>query len=176
MPLPPARTPYEAHLYMDLHPCDRCGGIEVAWESALIDDGGSPARRYWGACGDCGANREFVFALPETQVSTEAESTVSFGGPEPSRLLDPGEWLLVADLCAQAGAGQDDEARYNLEVAVAAMAEILKFAPACPDAVPASAFTSARGRTVYQQEPGRFDRRRLQVVRASYRDSLDRLG
>jgi hypothetical protein len=175
MPLPPARTRDEAHLYMDLHPCDSCGAVEVSWQSAPTDDNGLSARRYWGACGDCGADREFVFAQPEDEQLVKSE-TVNFGGPEPSQLLDPGEWLLVADLCAQAAVGQDDEARYNLAVAMAAMTEILKFVPAGTDAVPESAFTSARGRTVYWREPGRFDRRRLEIVRVAYRDSLDRLG
>lgn len=174
MPFPLARTRDEAHLYMDMHPCERCAGMDVAWESSLTDDGGVPARRYHGTCGDCGTPREFVFALPDRPVMPGPDDVVVFGGPEPSHLLDPGEWLLVADLCAQAAATPDAESSYNLAVAEAAVAEILKFVPEGADAVPESAFSSARGRTVYQQEPGRFQRRRLLIVRDSYRDVLDR--
>jgi hypothetical protein len=177
--LPVARTRDEAHLYLDMHPCERCGDVNVTWESSLTHDDGVPARRYRGTCGDCGAPREFVFALPERPMAPGADDVVFFGGPEPSRLLDPGEWLLVADLCAQAasvdGSPGDAEARESVAIAAAAVDEILKFMPADGGAVPESAFWSDRGRTVYQQEPGRFRRRRLLIVRDAYRDALDRM-
>jgi len=180
MVLPVARTRDEAHLYLDLHPCERCGGVDVAWDSAPVVDG-TPARRYAGVCGECGASREFVFAEPERSLEPGPDVAVLFGGSEPSRLLDPGEWMLVADLCAQAaavpeGAEPDAEARYSLAVAVAAVEEIIKFLPPGGDAVPEPAFSSARGRTVYHQERGRFHRRRLYLVRNSYRDSLTEMG
>lgn len=180
MTLPAARTRDEAHLYMDMNPCERCGDVEVVWESALTDRDGVPARRYWGNCGDCGAHREFVFALPERPLAPEEGALVFFGGPEPSRLLDPGEWLLVADLCAQAAAAPDGsppaaDARESLAIAVAAVNEILKFVPAGENAVPESAFWTDRGRTVHQQEPGRFTRRRLLIVRDAYQDALYRV-
>lgn len=168
MALPAARTRDEAHLYMDMHPCDRCGGVDVEWESSLTEDGGVPVRRYRGACGECEASREFVFALPERPVAPDANALVFFGGAEPSLLFDPGEWLLVADLCAQA-AGADQE---SIAVAAAAVDEILKFVPGGANVVPESAFWSTRGRTVYRQEPGRFERRRLLVVRDAYREAL----
>lgn len=166
---------------MDLHPCERCGDVNTTWESMLANDDGEPARRYRGTCGDCGAPREFVFALPDRPIAPGGDDTVFFGGPDPSELLDPGEWLLVADLCAQAaavpaGSPADAGARESMAVAVAAMEEILKFVPAAADAVPASAFWSAPGRTVYQQEPERFHRRRLLIVLDTYRDALDRMA
>lgn len=175
--LPVARTHDEAQMYLDLHPCERCGSIDVAWADTVIDDNGSPARRYAGVCGDCGAAREYVFAMPEQIPRPGPFDVVLFGGPEPSRLLDPGEWLLVADLCAQAaavppGEEPDDEARRSLAVAIAAMEEIIKFLPDEADEVPERVFSSVRGRTVYHQEPGRFRRGRLYRVRNSYRDSL----
>jgi hypothetical protein len=59
-----------------------------------------------------------------------------------------------------------------LSIAVAAMNEILKFIPAGAETVPDEAFWSERGRRVRDQEPGRFDRERLLVVRDSYWSSL----
>jgi hypothetical protein len=186
-PLPVARTRDEAHLHMDMHPCERCGSVDIAWESSLTDRDGVPARRYAGTCGECGQPREFVFGVPDRPTLPGSGDVVVFGGPERSQLLDPGEWLLVADLCAQAAAvpqdgraeagGQttvDSEVRYNLAVAAAAVEEILKFVPPGADAVPEWAFFSDRGLTVYHQEPGRFDRRRLAIVRDTYREALDR--
>jgi hypothetical protein len=188
MPLPAARTRDEAHLYLDMRPCERCGSVDAEWESALVDDDGTPVRRYRGGCGGCGELREYLFALPERPLIPGPDDIVFFGGPEPSALLDPGEWLLVADLCARAAAvpacasAQDTgsanelaEARYNLAVAVAAIVEILKFVPEGAGVVPEPAFFSPRGSAMYRQEPGRFDRRRLLIVRDTYRDMLDRM-
>jgi hypothetical protein len=180
--LPPARTRDEAHAYMDLRPCPHCGSVDTAWSSALAyGDDGVLVRRYHGACGNCGNEREFRFALPDRPTVAEPGQAVTFGGAEPSKLLDPGEWLLVADLCATAGAvadgdTPDDETRYSLAVAVAAMDEVIKFVPAGVDAVPDAAFTTSRGYAVYEREPGRFQRRRLVVVRDSYRESLARIS
>ncbi|HKT03695.1 MAG TPA: hypothetical protein VJT31_29560 [Rugosimonospora sp.] len=178
--LPVARTRDEAHLYMDLHPCDACGTAEVTWDSGLTHEDGVPARRYAGRCRGCGADREFVFAVPDRPELPGAQDVVFFGA-EPSQLLDAGEWLLVSDLCAQAGSVPPEdqreraEARESMAVAAAAVAEVLKFLPPGGDEVPDSAFWSARGRTVRDQEPGRFRRRRLDIVADTYRDALDRM-
>lgn len=178
--LPVARTRDEAHLYMDLHPCDACGSVDVTWSSALAHEDGRPARRYAGRCQGCDATREFVFALPERPELPGPRDVVFFGADR-SRLLDAGEWLLVSDLCAQAGsvpAGSEQEraeARESMAIAAAALAEVLKFVPSGADEVPDSAFWSDRGRTVREQEPGRFRRRRLDIVGETYRDALDRM-
>jgi hypothetical protein len=175
--LPAARTPDEAHVYMDLHSCQRCASVETPWQGALADRDGTMIRRYFGACGTCGLDREFLFALPEHPVLPPTGSVVYFGGPEPSRLLDPGEWMAVADLCARAaslpqGSAPTDESRYDLAVAIAAVEEVLKFIPAGADEVPESAFTSVNGHGAYTREPGRFRRRRLLIVRDSYAGAL----
>ena len=52
------------------------------------------------------------------------------------------------------------------------MFEILKFIGPDDEAVPEGAFTSARGREVRDQEPGRFRRARLEAVLATYDDLL----
>jgi hypothetical protein len=55
---------------------------------------------------------------------------------------------------------------------VAALEEVHKFLRDGGDAVPEAAFWSARGRTVYDREPGRFRRRRIEVVRDFHLDHL----
>ena len=178
--LPAARTRDEAHLYMDLSPCD-CGEVDVTWHSALADEDGALVRRYSGTCPGCGTAREFRFAAPERPGLPGPDQAVYFGGDDASQLLDPGEWLLVAELCAEAGsqpasgAAERAEARESLAIAVAAIEEVLKFVPAGRDAVPDVAFWSARGRQVRDREPGRFERRRLVLVRDAYQDALDRM-
>jgi hypothetical protein len=183
MALPVARTRDEAHLYMDMRPCSVCGKSDVHWDSALTSDDGAPARRYTGTCPGCGAAREFVFRLPHRPLSPSPSDVVLFGGQEPSELLDAGEWLYVADVCAQAAAGGPDrepgpiltaEARESLVVAVAAMDEVLKFIPEGRDEVPRAGFWSERGRVLRQTESSRFRLRRLLAIRNGYRDALAR--
>jgi hypothetical protein len=164
-----ARTRDEALLYLDLHPCRTCGSINTAWESTLVpaaDPAPPPglAIRYWGSCVDCGTDREALFALPGHE--TTPEGYPAFGGPEPSQLLDAGEWLRVADLTT------DDpppgEERHAGTIAAAAIEEVLKFIPAGEDEVPITAFWTAGGMQALDAEPGRFTRRWLTALRDSY--------
>jgi hypothetical protein len=169
MVLPVARTRDEAQLYLDLNPCAACGSVEIAWEDALVDAGGGPATRYSGICPGCGAARRYEFGVPERVVV--AAGFPVFGGPEPSRLLDAGEWLWVADLTAgNVPSGDPAAARQALAIAAAAVEEVVKFIPPGADHVPYEAFWTDRGRRVRATEPGRFHVGRLLIVRDTYRD------
>jgi hypothetical protein len=165
-----ARTNSEAHLYMDLHPCT-CGDIEFDRQSAVTTEDGVLCSRYSGPCRTCSTARTFVFELPETIRPIRGDG-VDFGGSDPSQLLDPGEWLAVADYCARLDPGTRDD----LDVARAAVEEVLKFVPEGAERVPDEAFRTARGRAVRDAEPGRFRRVRLEAVRGAYRDLLARFG
>lgn len=180
MALPVARSRDEAHLYMDLHPCERCGSAETDWQAALVSDEGEPARRYYGTCGACQASREFVFRLPERPAIPGPEDLVFFGGPEHSQLFDPGEWQMIADVGVREGsAGRtgdqaaDAERKQAFAVAVAAIGEILKFIPYGGDAVPESAFWTPRGRAAYRENPRRFQRERLEQWREAFQDEME---
>jgi hypothetical protein len=175
MVLPPARTNAEAHLYMDLHPCG-CGEIRFPRHSSVVTAAGELVSRYTGTCPGDGAEREFMFRLPADLLAPPPDGTVRYGGPEPSELIDPGEWLSVADACARsvpadtatlAGDGLM-EARAMLYRAAAAIDEVLKFIPSGADRVPETAFVTDRGRAAYAREPGRFRQPRLEAVRATY--------
>ena len=175
--LPLARTNAEAHLYMDLHPCT-CGQIEFPRTSSVVTTPeGALASRYTGACPSDGADREFLFRLPGTFLSPGRDGDVRYGGPEHSELIDPGEWISVADAYARsvpadtASLAADGvvAARRTLRHAAAALDEVLKFIPADADRVPAEAFHTDRGRAAYTTEPGRFRRPRLEAVRDTYR-------
>jgi hypothetical protein len=167
-----ARTRDEAHLYLDLHPC-ACGSADTTWESGLITVEGELANRYSGACRECARPREYLFGLPRRPVMPAGYPT--FGGPEPSELLDAGEWLWVSDLSA-GNVPVDDpaEAERVLRVATAAVAEVVKFVPPGADAVPDDGFWSERGQRVRAAEPGRFELDRLLVVRDAYQGLVGR--
>jgi hypothetical protein len=170
--LPAARARDEALLYLDLRPCVQCEGIDIAWQTALGQTSqGLMVRRYYGNCGTCGRAREVHFQLPEHPLVPGPNDVVFFGGDEPSRLLDPGEWVRVAEISARsvpAGPAPDARARYSRAVAVAAINETLKFIPPGARAVPKSAFWTMIGQDLYAQEPGRFNRDRLETLRDSY--------
>lgn len=176
-----ARTSAEAHLYIRLQPCE-CGEALSPGQSTIIEAGDDLARRYSATCSACGTTYEFTFRLPE-QVLSASSGAVVFGDGTPSELLDPGDWLWVADSCARGVAwdtSQFDQdrlraARTQMATAEAAMNEVLAFVPPDGDAVPPEAFRTDRGRAVYEAEPGRFSRDRLEVVRATYREILGEL-
>ncbi|MGW0434924.1 hypothetical protein ACWDV4_20590 [Micromonospora sp. NPDC003197] len=184
MVLPVSRTNMEAHLYMDLHPC-ACGEFRFTRKSAVtaLEDG-DLASRYTGECARCGQPREFVFRLPAEISMPPGGNAVSYGGNEPSQLIDPGQWIGVADSYtsqvpgdfARLDSEQRRRARAILTRATAAVDEVLKFIPDDADEVPAAAFTSERGRQTYAKEPGRFRRNRLVAVRDAYAGMASQLA
>src|SRR5215207_10838031 len=143
MALPLARTNAEAHLYMELHPC-ACAEVRFERQNAVVTVDGDLASRYAGPCARCGQPREFLFRLPERILLPEP-GHVTFGDGRPSELIDPGEWLAVADAYASTGPADTSQldpatARRlsaDLATAVAALDEVLKFVPDGADAVPA---------------------------------------
>jgi hypothetical protein len=171
-----ARSSPECHLYMDLHACS-CGQIRFPASHTLRN---GPNRGllavYQGTCPGCGLPRQFTFQLDDPTPPPPP----AYGGSRPSRIIDPGEFMLVADQASGAapldprGLGAPDMARGRalLGTAVAAVEEILKFIPPGRNEVPASAFTSRTGASVYAKEPGRFSGPRLVATLAEYRRRL----
>lgn len=157
-----ARSNDEAHLFMDHQPC-ACGAIDFDRRSTVVDRDGILCSRYAGACARCGAARDFTFELPEAIFPVGAR--LAYGGDDPSRLFDPGEWLAIADDHAR----RQPATPHDLAIARAAIEEVLKFVPAGDELIPDLAFRSARGRAVRDAEPGRFRRVRLEAVRDAYR-------
>ncbi|ADB32348.1 hypothetical protein Kfla_3287 [Kribbella flavida DSM 17836] len=166
-----ARTGDETLLFLELHPCPDCGSIETPWEHGLADDDGELVISYAGVCSQCGAERQYLFGLPERE---SVGPFPHFGGPEASELLDAGQWLAVADSAAESvpadAPADDSHAATVMSIARAAVEEVLKFVPPGADAVPDDAFWTDDGRAVRDAEPGRFRVERLLVVRDSYSD------
>lgn len=146
---------------MDLRPCD-CGEVQFERRSSLVASDDNLIRIYRGTCPRCGKAREFRFRLPEHPLASGGEP--AFGDERPSELLDPGEWMLVAEQHAQ----RTPATRRDVGIARAAMFEILKFMAPGDDEVPEQAFTSERGRALRDREAGRFRRARLEAVLATY--------
>lgn len=154
---------------MDLRPCDGCGERGFTGRSTVLLVDGELCSRHTGPCRRCSTPRTFTFRLPE-DARLPVERAVTFGGPEPSELLDPGEWLSVADLASRHAVDDSD-----LALAAAAVDEVLKFIPEGADQVPAGTFWTEDGRDAHEREPGRFRRHRLEAVAATYRDLAARM-
>jgi hypothetical protein len=135
------------------------------------------AGRYDLTCTSCGAERRFIFRVPDWPLNVGG-----FGGDSPSEIIDAGQWIWWAGRAAGAYVARpspvEEQRRRRvgaMEEAVAAMEEILKFIPGREPTVPDTAFWTPEGRAIRDREPGRFRRYRLEVVLDSYRGALDEL-
>ncbi|MEV4133747.1 hypothetical protein AB0J72_16445 [Dactylosporangium sp. NPDC049742] len=133
---------------------------------------------YEGECPSCRSPRRFAFQLGPGFVPPPA-----YGGPEPSRIIDPAEFLTMGERAAgyavvRPDASQRDRAgaREAAADAVAAVEEVLKFLPPSADAVPEAAFSSDPGRELYAADPARFQRDRLEAELQEYRQALSALN
>jgi Fe-S cluster biogenesis protein NfuA len=167
------RSDNEAFLFMELNPC-LCGDPAIATSGEVVERLGQLAVEYRGACRRCGRVREFVFRLPED--GEPAPENAWSAGQQPSELLDAGEWRWVADRLAswptdlsELSPEQRQRALEDTAAAASAIDEVLKFLPPGVEEVPESAFWSPRGRQVRAEEPGQFQRFRLEAARDGYR-------
>jgi hypothetical protein len=172
-----SRSSPECHLYIELHPCT-CGERRGPTKHKLVSSDEGLVAVYEGPCPKCGTPRRFDFLLdPEIPPGTK------LGGDKPSRIIDAGEFLAVADDAARSvpadTSALDDagkqRARILMQRAVDALEEVLKFVPAGADRVPADALFTGSGKEVYLREPGRFRAVRLQAVLGVYRDALTKI-
>jgi hypothetical protein len=181
MSYPYARSYDEAYLYMELRPCV-CGETDFDKTTASSFEDGSPVTRYAGQCPNCGRDRRFTFRMPDGPA--EISFDMRYGrGDEPSHVIDPGEWLGVADLFeanarAELGSGDiggDDQLTaifYLLSGALAATEEVVKFLPPGARRVPEDAFRSQAGRMLFELTPDRFTRVELERTRAEREAAL----
>lgn len=153
-----ARTASECRLYIELNPHE-CGEHTFQARSGVSRTAQGLVATYEGACPRCGEPRRFEFILDDHPTPPSP----AFGGPHPSSLIDPGQFLLTATTL---------EASDDLAAAAAALDEVLKFIPHGEDRVPASAFTSLEGKDAYRSEPARFERGQLDAVLAAVRERL----
>jgi hypothetical protein len=174
MGLAVARTRDEAELFLELHPCPDCASTDASWEHALVEIDGELAISYGASCPGCAAEREYLFGLPARE--TRVNGWPTFGGAEPSELLDAGQWMDVSDRAAAQVPDDPAAAGKVLAVARAAIDEVVKFVPAGQDAVPEDEFWTPEGRAVRAADPGRFRLDRLLVARDTYHELVRETG
>jgi hypothetical protein len=161
---------------MHLHPCE-CGEANFEWrEHGLVQGDERLISVYSGECERCGRPRVFEFAL----VPEPSPPPPALGGPAPSHIIDPGEFLqtsqvFAATVPADPAVLSDDEfhGTYDaLAFVIASVEEVLKFIPAGADAVPADAFRTEASRRLYQEAPERFTGASLTATLDTYQRLL----
>ena len=173
-----ARSHDEAMVYVVLRPCRACGEQirDIDDESAEHDD--AVLVEYTTTCRRCRNTDTYRFRLPRAD-GGPGTAEVYYGGAEPSRIIDAGEWLEFADRVATGGpvspAGlsptERAQAARAMAAAAAAVGEVLKFIPAGADRVPLTAVWTERGRSEFAREPARMRRVRMEVLEAAYQRS-----
>lgn len=172
-----ARSAAECHLYIELHPCS-CDEAFEPGRHRLESRDDSLVAVYGMCCRRCGTAQRFEFVMGE-----EIVPLGSFGGSKPSRIIDAGEFLAVADSAAQEVpadvSGLDHVARQRVRLlvkrAVAAIEEVLKFIRPGEESVSSEALFSTRGVAVFRNEPARFRKARLCALHHAYQDAASKL-
>ncbi|MEV6349481.1 hypothetical protein [Actinoplanes sp. NPDC051851] len=179
MRIPFARTSAETNLFMELNPCS-CGngafpGRQLPWGISVLEVSRQLTVRYDWDCPGCGTHREFDFRTPkDPEPFPRPGEQFRWGdGTTPSELLDPGEWMLVADRYAGSVRLTDPDRRVHCAMAAAAVDEVLLFVKrrlVGAHAVPRSAFWTPVGKARYEEMPFLFERPMLEVTRDTYRN------
>jgi hypothetical protein len=158
---------------MELHPCE-CGVPSFEQRHWLEERGDELLAIYEGPCRGCKKVRRFELTL----IDDLPPAPPAFGGPEPSQLIDPGEFLAAAERTAEQVPAdvatrpphERTSAKKELGVAIAAIEEVLKFIPEGEERVPATCFNGTR--PIYDRDPARFERASLVEQIAGYRRRL----
>lgn len=162
----PARTVAEANLYMDLR------GAEAGPRNhRLVEVGGDLVSLYEARCFDEATPTRFAFKIENTTAPPGV-----LGGPRPSQILAPDEFLFWADrLSKQVPASPEGlaaeprrRARQMLETAASCLLEAAKFIPPGAERVPEERMALRHRWEQLSITPGRFDRARLEIVAKTY--------
>ena len=173
-----ARSYAEVFLYMDLHPC-QCGSTLFKFKSSKRFTDHHTLCKYHGHCEDCGNPREINFVLPEFILPYS--DIFTYGGDKPSSLIDAGQFLMVSDQYARSvPASIENQDKLQLEagiqrlqIAIAALEEILKFIPENGDRLCEDDFFTSGGLQFYLSQPNNwFSRGRLNALHDAYHDIL----
>jgi hypothetical protein len=175
-----ARSFDEADLYVELLPCEVCGRGPLKRQPG-VSNGKVDGQRvvYLDAvCDNCGHRLRFAFRMPDPP-TVSPRGNVRYGGDEPSQLFDPGQWLMLADLMTvdlpepdQLPAHRGTRLRNRVDIAAAAVTEVLKFIKPDDDRVRGYDFWTDAGRQMFDEARWRFTRESLESERDRYRRAL----
>jgi|CXWL01.1.fsa_nt_gi hypothetical protein len=158
----------EAQLYLKITGCEKCSpkspNIQEVKQHSTKPSSVNVVR-VCGPCSACGAVQELDFAIEHDVPASAHGRTPAINLTEkPSRIIDVGQWLTLAQLFIQEGKSEKDKgrARYLNLQAAQCLDEALKFYDDLEnDLPPASAFYCESSRRRFRESPQHFSRGRL---------------
>lgn len=171
MPLA-AHSLAEAHLYLMATPCAACAkGPQQGGEASIAEE--SPSSSVAAVpvtCQSCGAATTLRFRLPAPPVAVSADRPPDINStPDPSLILDVGQWIVLFRLIAEEAGRETDKARsrrLGLEAAQCLEEAIKFYNEEGNDLPPKNAFFFPASWERFQQAPAQFSKRRLIGLRA----------
>ena len=170
----------EAHLYLQVTPCQDCSKGPWQIQSEPQDPRGRTLRA---RCLHCHAEKEFTFECSPAGVGEGAGASASEQSPElreelinpspaPSRVVDVGQWLSLFYLLVETASKAADKAETRRLTFRAAQCldEALKFYTADDELPPASALFTEPSGQAFAEHPERFARQRLRDLRGKLPD------
>ncbi len=161
----------EAHLFLAVTPCRRCGGGPLTCdETERPDPEGDPRRIAMSArCAACPQIARFTFTLPEGTTAEAPDDLYAAINPgdEPSRIIDVGQWITLFRVILEAAGKEENKVesrRLGLEAAQC-LEEALKFYTD-NELPPADAVFCESTRQRIREHPQQFARQRLADMRA----------
>jgi hypothetical protein len=162
LPGVPVRTMEERALYEHLNGC-ACGSREVVTTSGRVTAEGEDTLSIRGrTCRTCGATWTATYRIPASQISLDGL------GPGPSRCIEAGEFLALADRWSRA-AGTTVPLAEGLELAIDLIEQALALAG--PEGISSHSFTTPLGEP-HHAFAGRAGEERLRALLASFRARL----
>lgn len=176
-----ARSAEEADLYVDLE----CEAMNEVVKSRKRRKGERRRQTFWIYEARCESGKLVEFEFEEGGLPSPKPGlrrVVEFGGAQPSLLIDAGEWMKLSDRWAQAAprslAGLSERARRSaiadIQRALAALDEVMKFIPRGGDQVSSASLLSERGKAYFNKDVRRFTRSALETRRAELEARLRR--
>jgi hypothetical protein len=175
-PILAANSRVEAHLYVMANVCPTCGTGARQW----VDErsGANPTSlTLIAACGNCSATDQLRFDIapsdaPQSSVATDAVSTDEPINPagRPSRIIDPIQWVTLAQLMADEAEATPDtaERRWRLIRAAECLDEALRFYDGESELPDPAVRLAPRSAISLRDHPQRYARSRLLALRQRF--------
>ena len=161
----------EAYLYLKATPCSTCqkGPLRATEAPRFDHPGGKAVVSIDVACHSCRAATTMTFELPGELAEGGLESDEVNPTDEPSRIIDPAQWLTLWRVISELAGRETDkvEARQLALGAAQCLEEALKFFDEVDNHLPPpEAFFHDSSRCRFQDNPEEFTRRRLINLRS----------
>ncbi len=164
-----AHSRMEVSLYLGVTPCENCGHGPLAPADPASLSGDYTFDTLAIRCGACGFASTLPVKVPAGPDALAHDVAVVNSSPEPSHLLDVGQWIVLHAMLTETGKRAEDKVRGRHLALQAAqcLEEAIKFYEDDEnDLPPSEAFSCDASRERFRDAPAQFSRRRLQGLRA----------